>query len=154
MPFAAPLAASRQAAPSDAQQFRYRGPSVLDISKLQHTAGASLDNSVVKSAAALLAPLPPLLAAVDVPGLPEGRPSLVTGDCLYVRLDSQPAEEYCGQLVAADGNRCLVAMPPAWWVQALGDGGWQDSPPPLVHVRFGFDRTALQVRDGRSLLTT
>ncbi len=59
-----------------------------------------------------------------------------------------------GHLLAADGSRCLVLMPPGWWhrlqelqqaAQAAAAAGAAPGPPqpPLAHVRLSFDRTLL-----------
>lgn len=51
-------------------------------------------------------PQPLLLAVVDVPGLLEGRPQLVAGDVVHVRLARRPhAAEYAGQLLNVDGGQ-------------------------------------------------
>ncbi|GLI68259.1 hypothetical protein VaNZ11_012614 [Volvox africanus] len=88
-----------------------------------------------------------LAAVVDVPGLVEDRPRLVTGDLVFLRLEAQRTVEYVSQLLAVDGGQVLLVMPHDYWhdIGALFHRQEQKLtaavPAPLAHCCFSFDRT-------------
>lgn len=45
----------------------------------------------------------------------QGRPVLLYGDVVYVRLAAAPTAEYGGYVVTTDGALCLAGMPSAFW---------------------------------------
>lgn len=47
----------------------------------------------------------------------QGRPVLLFGDVVYVRLAAAPTAEYGGFVVATDGALCLAGMPSAFWTE-------------------------------------
>lgn len=81
---------------------------------------------------------------------PNPNPLLPPGDVVYVREAGSAGVEYAGNVLAVDGSRCLLLMPPVWW-QRLEQTKPADveAAAPLVHMRFGFDRTALQVKKNK-----
>ncbi|GIL79433.1 hypothetical protein Vretimale_18310 [Volvox reticuliferus] len=88
-----------------------------------------------------------LAAVVEVPGLVEDRPRLVTGDLVFLRLEAQRDVEYVAQLLAVDGGQVLLVMPNEYWrdIWALSRGQQRQladaAPAPLAHCCFSFDRT-------------
>eukprot|EP00891_Asterochloris_glomerata_P007086 jgi/Astpho2/7086/Aster-x1407 len=58
---------------------------------------------------------------LEVPGLPEGRPTLVLGDNVFLRLVAELDTEWAGVVVATEQTRCLVAMPHAFWEKQQSD---------------------------------
>ena len=97
-----------------------------------------------------------LLLQVTIPGLPENRPKLFYGDCVYVRLASKPEEEeFCGMVVHAQSSSAFLTLPPAFWarvsqpaVAALVRGTvlshelLTTMDLPRIHLRLSPDRTS------------
>ena len=129
----------------------YRGPDLAGVWHGAADAGAAaadVDPAAARWRRALQSQQ--LLAAVEMPGLPEARPALAPQDAVYVRLAADPrgAPQYAGAVAATDGARVLLVMPPAWWARlerlragakAAADAA---AAPPLVHVAVAPDRTA------------
>lgn len=103
-----------------------------------------------------------MLGMLRVPGLPEGRPSLVIGDCVHVRPCGEDTEEFVGLVAATDASSdVFLVMPQRFWAltglrhavvkcgnilqQGLGDYDEVKSScfDGRVHVRFSFDRRPL-----------
>ncbi|KAL4423314.1 hypothetical protein ABPG77_006109 [Micractinium sp. CCAP 211/92] len=99
------------------------------------------------------------LGVLEVPGLPEGRPTLLMGDTVHLRLAQLPQREVPTLVAATDGSTAFLLLAPGFWImpevqpllpqlaraQHLGGSGLFDG---LIHVRFGFDRLALHRMHG------
>ncbi|KAK9825126.1 hypothetical protein WJX81_000626 [Elliptochloris bilobata] len=95
-----------------ARHFPYRGPSLaVALQALKVGNGLSPGAHLAPARAAAW----PNLLALDVPGLPEGRPALVFGDVVYLRFADAPGVEYATAVVATEQATCLLAAPPALW---------------------------------------
>ncbi|EIE26144.1 P-loop containing nucleoside triphosphate hydrolase protein [Coccomyxa subellipsoidea C-169] len=88
---------------------------------------------------------PPVLAVVEVPGLPEGRPALLLADTVYLRAAEEESIEYAAAVVAVESTLAFLALPQQFWDSKPLKGASTSSPSnPLFHVRFTFDRTPLR----------
>ncbi|GAB4815315.1 hypothetical protein N2152v2_002361 [Parachlorella kessleri] len=99
-----------------------------------------------------------LLCQLEVPGLSEGRPTLVIGDTVYLRTGRRPEREIAATLVGMELSSCFLRMPGAFWtsedvapllawlpslrgsLKAEKGGDAKGTFDGLVHVRFSFDR--------------
>ncbi|KAL2650062.1 hypothetical protein R1flu_018190 [Riccia fluitans] len=83
----------------------------------------------------------PLNFTLEVPGLPENRPSVFPGDLIYIRWEKLPGMECAADVVAVEyqPKPQLTLKLPNYFVERC------PSPPAmlLVHVRFTFNRLVL-----------
>ncbi|EFN55641.1 hypothetical protein CHLNCDRAFT_133825 [Chlorella variabilis] len=96
-----------------------------------------------------------VLGVLDVPGLPEGRPSLHLNDTVYLRTAHYPQREIACLVAATEGSTCFLLLPAAFWALpdvaplvpqlrttvTFGLSGLFDG---LVHVRLSFDRLSFR----------
>lgn len=68
---------------------------------------------------------------LDVPGLPEGRPGLLTGDAVYLRTAHQPQREIVALVAATEGSSCFLLMPLQFW-QLCDVAPLVRTPPPML----------------------
>jgi hypothetical protein len=57
-----------------------------------------------------------MLAVLEVPGLAEGRPQLVIGDVVFLRMAAplNPSAEYRCEVAWFEAERVFLAAPSAW----------------------------------------
>ncbi|KXZ41162.1 hypothetical protein GPECTOR_704g854 [Gonium pectorale] len=139
----------------------YLGPRLLGLwDSLEKKAPGKAHGDKGEATTAAAAPATParrMAAVVDVPGLVEGRPQLVAGDAVFVRLEAERGEEFAAELLTVERGQVLLHMPPPYWkrlqelagsagsaakeVRAAPPATAPPLAPPLVHVCLTFDRT-------------